>query len=226
MHLFAQERQQSRRAWISRKPTVSAVWAALRAIFGDPRFVRTRQGMDVIPNLGQLSCPMPVQEYGVRIYQGRCSSIALWEPLPLTQLSNLRSTSYTSGIAETADSWSRSWLQRRLWRSHCTNGDDRAPESGEIDVPWRVFPNLYAGVTEQTLFLSTTRLILADHPHIGYKRISGQFSALTRRPCPRIAGHFHQRWTSAGWRYVLPSREVDRRELFFLGACAVKSRTL
>src|SRR5258705_13785229 len=64
------------------QPTVSRRLAALRQSFGDPLFVRTRQGMEVT-QVGR-SLIGAVQEM-VKIYQGQLQQAARFDPMTSTR---------------------------------------------------------------------------------------------------------------------------------------------
>jgi DNA-binding transcriptional LysR family regulator len=210
------------------QPTVSRRLAALRESFGDPLFVRTRQGMEVT-QLGN-SLVDAVQEM-VKIYQGRLQQAARFEPLTSTRSFRICASDFghllvlprlhawsekrAPNVSFVAVPLSRTAMIERL-------------ESGEIDVAVGGFPNLYAGVKEQTLFREHyTCLMRSDHPTIGDKMTVREFQRAQHVVVSaHLLGHVHQEVEKRLLEICPPNHVRVISESFLLGALLVEKSNL
>ena len=176
------------------QPSVSRNLATLREHFGDQLFVRTRNGMEPTP--AALAMAGAVEDV-TAIYRARLMHPGVFDP----KRSNREFTIAASDLGHML-------LLPALLRATA----DLAPllrftavplgskslleglESGEIDLAVGAFPNLYAGVLEQTLFPEHyVCLVRRGHPTIAGRISLGQF--LEAQHIVVVAhelGHSHQ----------------------------------
>jgi len=210
------------------QPTVSRRLAALRESFGDPLFVRTRQGMEVT-QLGS-SLVDAIQQM-VEIYQGRLQQAARFDPMTSTRMFRICASDLghllvlpklhawadkrAPSVSFTAIPLTRSALIDRL-------------ESGEVDVAVGGFPNLYAGVKEQTLFReSYACLVRRDHPTIGDKMTLQEFKRARHIVVSaHLLGHVHQEVEKRILEVCPPNHVRVVSESFLLSALLVEKTDL
>jgi DNA-binding transcriptional LysR family regulator len=155
------------------QPAVSAALARLRAIFGDPLFVRTPRGMDPTPRAKALVAP--ARDILLRVERDLLSGLA-FNP----EASTATFTFALSDVGEMV------FLPRMLERLHqlaplATVRSVSPPpnelrhglETGEIDLAIGYFPDLAKGnFFQQRLFTHHFACLLrADHP-VGGNRLS------------------------------------------------------
>ena len=176
------------------QPTVSRRLAALREGFGDPLFVRTRQGMEVTQVGHSLIGAM---REVVKIYQGKLQQVARFDPLTSTRAFRICASDFGHLLVlPKLHAWSNqrapkvSFVGVPLTRASLI---DRL-ESGEVDVAVGSFPDLYAGVKEQTLFReSYACLVRRDHPTIRDRMSTRDFGRLRHIVVSgHLLGHIHQ----------------------------------
>ena len=210
------------------QPTVSRRLAALRHSFGDPLFVRTRQGMEVT-QVGR-SLIGAVQEM-VKIYQGQLQQAARFDPLTSTRAFTICASDFghllvLPKLHEWAD---RRAPNVRFVAVPLTRGSliDRM-ECGEIDVAVGGFPNLYAGIKEQTLFReSYACLVRRDHPTIRDKMSIREFRRVRHIVVSaHLLGHVHQEVEKRILELCPPNHVRVVTESFLLGALLVEKTDL
>jgi DNA-binding transcriptional LysR family regulator len=210
------------------QPTVSRRLAALRESFGDPLFVRTRQGMEVT-RLGS-SLVDPIRQM-VEIYNGRLQQAARFDPMTSTRAFRICASDFGHLLVLPK---LHAWADKRapnvcftavpLGRSDLIN----RLESGEVDVAVGGFPNLYAGVKEQTLFReSYACLARRDHPTIGSKMTLQEFKRARHIVVSaHLLGHVHQEVEKRILEVCPPNHVRVVSESFLLSALLVEKTDL
>ena len=158
------------------QPAMSNALARLRALFGDPLFVRTPRGMRPTPFAQQLA--QPVRE-ALRLIQGALQQHAGFDP----KISGNTFRFHMSDIGEMV------FLPELLARIKRDAPGVRievvripikdvhaALEAGELDLAVGFLPGLTTGMRQQRLFSEHYACMLrADHPLIGAKISAKQF---------------------------------------------------
>src|SRR6266436_4851869 len=210
------------------QPTVSRRLAALRESFGDPLFVRTRQGMEVT-QLGH-SLVDAVQEM-VRIYQGRLQQAARFEPLTSTRAFRICASDFGHLLVLPR---LHEWADKRAPNVRFVAVPlDKTPlidrlESGDVDIAVGGFPNLYAGVMEQTLFReSYACLIRREQPTIGARMAIHELKRARHVVVSsHLVGHIHQEVEKRLMELCPPNHVRVIAESFLLSALMVEKTDL
>ena len=210
------------------QPTVSRRLAALRQSFGDPLFVRTRQGMEVT-QVGH-SLVDAVQEM-VKIYQERLQQAARFEPMTSTRSFRICASDFGHLLVLPK---LHAWADKKAPNVQFVAVPlARGPlidrlESGDVDVAVGGFPNLYAGIKEQTLFReSYACLARRDHPTIGDKISIQEFKRARHIVVSaHLLGHIHQEVEKRILELCPPNHVRVVSESFLLSALLVEKTDL
>jgi DNA-binding transcriptional LysR family regulator len=176
------------------QPTVSRCITRLREQFGDVLFVRTRTGME--PTSMALAAASAVNEI-VRVYATQLSDPGKFDPtvsrrqfaIAASDVGHLLVLPSLFGeVARAAPSVKFAAVplsQRPLIEEL---------QSGEVDVAVGGFPNLFAGVLEQTLYREEyVCLVRTDHPAIRRRMTLSEFKRCEHViVSTRTLGHVHQ----------------------------------
>jgi DNA-binding transcriptional LysR family regulator len=210
------------------QPTMSRRLAGLRESFADPLFVRTRHGME--PTTVGRTLADAIHEV-VNIYQGRLQHAARFEPLTSTRIFHICASDFghllllprlhqwadklAPNVRFVAVSLDKSPLIDRL-------------ESGEVDIALGGFPNLYAGVKEQTLFReSYACLVRKDHPTIRANMSVQDFKRARHVVVSsHLLGHIHQDVEKKLLELCPPNHVRITSESFLLSALLVENTDL
>ena len=176
------------------QPTVSRCIARLREQLGDVLFVRTRAGMEPTPMA--LAAADAVEEI-VRIYAAQLSDPGKFDPAASRREFAIAASdvghllvlpSLFAAVAHDAPrvKFTAVPLSPRPLIEEL--------QSGEVDLAIGGFPNLFAGVREQTLYKEEyVCLVREDHPTIGRRMTVGEFKRSEHIiVSTRTLGHIHQ----------------------------------
>ena len=176
------------------QPTVSRSIIRLRKKFGDVLFVRTRAGMEPTPLA--LASADAVEEI-VRIYATRLSDPRSFDPATSRREFAIAASDVGhllvlprlfAEVAQTAP------FIKFIAVPLSSRPLIEELQSGEVDVAVGGFPNLFAGVVEQTLYKEEyVCLVRNDHPAIGRRMTLAQFKRSDHVVVStRTLGHVHQ----------------------------------
>jgi DNA-binding transcriptional LysR family regulator len=210
------------------QPTISRRLAALRESFGDPLFVRTRQGMEV--TAAGRSLVGAVQEM-LQIYQGRLQHAARFDPMTSTRAFRICASDFghllvLPKLHEWADKRAPNVQFISLPLAQ-TSLLDRL-ESGEVDVAVGGFPSLHAGIKERTLFRETYGcLVRRDHPTIKNAISLAEFKRARHIVVSaHLLGHIHQEVEKRILELCPPNHVRVIAESFLLSALVVERTDL
>ena len=147
------------------QPTVSRWLAKLREHFDDPLFVRTQLGMEPTPVA--LACAEPVADI-LRIHRTQLLNAGRFDPATTTR--NFRIAASDFGhflVIPRLHAWSRETAPSARFTAAPLGRKMLITEleSGEVDLAVGGFPNLFAGVLEQTLYEDRYVCVMRDgHP--------------------------------------------------------------
>jgi DNA-binding transcriptional LysR family regulator len=210
------------------QPTVSRRLAGLRQSFGDPLFVRTRHGMEPTP-VGRTLADA-VQAI-VKIYQGRLQHASRFEPLTSTRTFRICASDFGHLLVLPS---LHEWADKRAPNVRFVAVPlDKTPlidrlESGEVDIAVGGFPNLYAGVMEQTLFREAYACVIRrDHPTIGDTLSVPEFKRARHVVVSsHLLGHIHQEVEKKLLELCPPNHVRVISESFLLSALIVEKSDL
>jgi DNA-binding transcriptional LysR family regulator len=210
------------------QPTVSRSLAKLREQFGDPLFVRTKSGMEPTPVA--TTAADAIAEI-VRVYEERLFNPGSFDParsrreffiaasdvghlLVLPRL-YLHAAKIAPSVRFTAVPLSTRPLIEEL-------------ASGEVDIAVGGFPNLFAGVMEQTLYREEyVCLVRQDHPIRGKRFSLADFTAADHVVVStKSLGHIHQQVEKRLLELCAPARVRMITSSFIVSALVVETTDL
>jgi len=210
------------------QPTVSRCMIRLRKKFGDALFVRTRAGMEPTPLA--LAVSDAVEEI-VRIY-----TVQLSDPRKFD--STISRREFAIAASDVGHLLVLPRLFAEVGQKAPTVRFTAAPlsarplieelQSGAVDVAVGGFPNLSAGVLEQTLYKEEyVCLVRKDHPFIGRRMTLAQFKRSEHMVVStRTLGHIHQKIEKRLLEMCSPDRVRITSHSFIVSALMVESTDL
>jgi len=210
------------------QPTVSRCIIRLRENFDDVLFVRTRAGMEPTPLA--LAAADAVDDI-VRIYTTRLSDPGKFDP-------SLSRREFAIAASDVGHLLVLPSLFTAVGKAAPTLRFKAVPlssrplieelQSGEVDVAIGGFPNLFAGVLEQTLYSEEyVCLVRSDHPAIGRRMTLAQFKHSEHViVSTRTLGHVHQEIEKRLLEMCSPDRVRIISHSFIISALMVENTDL
>ena len=210
------------------QPTVSRRLAGMRQSFGDQLFVRTRHGMEPTPVGRALADAIQTV---VKIYKERLQHASRFEPLTSTRAFRICASDFGHLLVLPR---LHEWADKRAPNVRFVAVPlDKTPlidrlESGDVDIAVGGFPNLYAGIMEQTLFRETYAcLIRREHPTIGARMSIHEFKRARHVVVSsHLLGHIHQEVEKRLMELCPPNHVRVIAESFLLSALVVERTDL